>query len=153
VAIVSSVLRGKDDRRTTTDTSAHVVLVHMFDFSYRDLDVGLGPLGVAGLSSRTTVYCLGGSGRLRLGEGTGTSSRLCFTPPLSTCSRSRAEMRSWAGDDAVKGGERRDMGQKRAHLEIPRTVTPSFRFHRLCKLEDIQSSTFLSARTASGFDD
>jgi hypothetical protein len=43
------------------------------------------------------------------------------------------------------------MGQKRAHLEIPRTVSPSFWFHRLCKLEDIQPTTFLSARTASGF--
>ena len=44
------------------------------------------------------------------------------------------------------------MGRKWAHLEIPRTVSPSFRFHRLCKLEDIEPSTFLSARTPRGFD-
>ncbi len=47
-----------------TGTSDHVVLVHMLDVSYDDCDVGLGPLGVVGLSSRTTVYCLERSGRL-----------------------------------------------------------------------------------------
>lgn len=153
MAIVPSVLRGKGDRRTTTDTSAYVALVRMLDFSYKDCDVGLGPLGVAGLSSRTTVYCLERSGRLRLGEG--TSSRPCGVPAFSTCSRSRAEIRSWTTDDKdrVVEQERWTCDKKRAHLEIPRTVSPSFWFHRFCKLEDIQPSTFLSTRTASGLDD
>ena len=95
MAIFPFVLLWRDDRRTITDTSAHAVLVHMLDFSYKDCDMGLGPLGVAGLSSRTTVYCLEGSGRLRLGEGT-SSWPCCCVPTFSTWSRSRAEMRSWA---------------------------------------------------------
>ena len=39
---------------------------------------------------------------------------------------------------------------QKAHLEILRAVTPSLRFHRLGKLEDIQSSTFLSTQTGFG---
>jgi hypothetical protein len=105
VAIVPSVLRGKDDRRTPTDTSAHVILIHVLGVSYKGCDVGLGPLGVAGLSSRTTVYCLERSGRLRLGEG--ASSRPCGVTTFSTCSRSRAEMRSWT-TTGTKLSNRRD---------------------------------------------
>ena len=47
-------------------------------------------------------------------------------------------------------GEMDAVAKSGAHLEILGTVSPSFRFHRLCKLEDIQPSTFLSARTTSG---
>lgn len=39
---------------------------------------------------------------------------------------------------------------KCANLEILRTVAPSFWFYRLGKLEDIQSSTFLSPQTGFG---
>ena len=107
-------------------------------------------LGVAGLSSRTTVYCLERSGRLRLGEG--TSSWPCCVPDFRVCSRSRAKMRSWATTRTkLSNGIDGDMS-KRAHLEVLRTVSPSFWLHRLCKLEDIQPSAFLSARTTSGFD-
>lgn len=39
---------------------------------------------------------------------------------------------------------------QRAHLEILRTVAPSFWFDRLGKLEDVQPSTFLAAQTGFG---
>lgn len=52
--------------------------------------------------------------------------------------------------DEAKLWSRTKENVPKAHLEILCAVTPSLRFHRLGKLEDIQSSTFLSTQTGFG---